>query len=67
MEHSKAIVNMGIENADSFGCEITRKYPINNYVYDCDRPYAAWMCWANDRMVFEKKCFGEKVETIEGV
>jgi len=24
------------------------------------------MCWANDRMIYERKCFGERVENIEG-
>ena len=58
---------MRLEGSDSFGCNLSKQYDLTNYIYDCTRAYNEAMCPGNNNVVYENKCFGEKIEVIEGI
>lgn len=49
---------MRLEGSDSFGCNITTQFELNNYIYDCSRLYSEEMCPGNNKMIYDNKCFG---------
>lgn len=68
LDRAKAIVNIGIKDEDSFGCDLSSNLLIPNYQYDCtskDPP----KCFSNHRLNrFYPVCVDSMTRTLpEGV
>jgi hypothetical protein len=62
---SEALLNFGIEGRDSFGCDITSRYPMPNYQYDCTTNVIPTCETNNGGNVYYPVCVGEVSETTE--
>ena len=62
MKQSEALVNLGVEGRDNFGCGLTSAFKIPNYQYDCtNRNHPA--CGGNDgKNVYASSCLADVSE-----
>ena len=62
---SDALINIGIEARDNFGCAVTTYKKMPNYQYDCTKDYQP-ICNTNDNHnLYHKTCIGSKTETSD--
>ena len=58
MADTTALINLGIEGRDLFGCDIVRKHQIKNYQYDCTSTSKP-QCQPYDHLnVYANSCIG---------
>jgi hypothetical protein len=61
------LFNLGLEGDDSFGCAVSSQFGIPNYLLECLKVFEQKSCDSPAaKTLYEKKCMGEQVETIEG-
>jgi hypothetical protein len=61
-EKTEAMINLGIEGKDDFGCSFTTRFKVPNYQYDCTNSIAP-VCHTNEnRNRFLSVCLGDRTE-----
>lgn len=60
LKYSEALINLGIEARDRFGCDLTTDVPMPNYQYDCTSDKAKACPTNNGADSFNKICMGER-------
>ena len=59
---AEGVINVGINGFDQLGCEITSKYPMPNYQYDCTNPTQTPCSSNRNANQFYYQCVGSRTE-----
>lgn len=62
MDKTEALINIGINGSDNFGCQLSSDFGIPNYQYDCFNDQAP-SCKTNRGLNhYENVCVGDRTE-----
>jgi len=62
MDLSVALINLGVEGRDFFGCQLTTAFPMANYQYDCTNGQRPTCPTNNNTNYFSPSCLGDRTE-----
>lgn len=62
LNQTEALINLGVEGRDNFGCDLTTRKHMPNYQYDCTNSIQPACSTNSNSNVFSPTCLGEKSE-----
>lgn len=65
MKDAVAMINLGIDGTDDFGCDLSAKYNIPNYQYDCTNQIRPQCSKNRGNNIFEMACLSDRTETTK--